>query len=524
MLKTTWKPFWTIFPPLAVLPVVALTLVYHGRMTSFQEDLVRAEELAVEAQTAIITQKLERMMADVRILAAQNELADFLSTGDRAWLSRIAQEYLSVSRYAQVYDQIRYLDEQGMEVVRINFNDGHPAVVPESALQSKAGRYYFTEAMTLDAGQIYASPLDLNIENGVIERPYKPMIRVGTPVFDAHGHRRGIVLVNFLAQGLLNAVEKAGQTSPGDSMLLNSEGYWLLSPDPPPCWGFMFPDQIAAQMPTLYPQAWRAMNQAPSGTVETDEGLFTFRTVTPLAEQDRSVASVVQDESFSAGTYRWIVASHVSKASLNHRRTETLIWLMIVGATILVCLAFGVRALSIVFIERQHHHLHLERMARVDALTGIANRAAFEERLTLDYERARRHSRHLALLYIDLDGFKAINDTQGHQAGDQVLKDVAKTLATGCRREDLVGRYGGDEFAMLLTEPPDVATAVLVAEKIRERISGLRWAEQSVTASIGVALYPEHALDLLELIRLADAAMYASKASGKNSVVVAVPS
>lgn len=516
MRKTSWTPFWKIFPLLALVPIAILVLVYNRHMANFQAELAHEGQLSIEAQIEAITLRFDRLIADVHCLTQQRELVEFIESRDRTWLPLITQEYLTLSRYTKIYDQIRYLDEHGREVVRVNYNNGQPASVPESELQDKSDRYYFKDTIALSPGQIYMSPLDLNIENGAIERPFKPMVRIGSPVFDRHGQRRGIVIVNFLAQTLLSAVERAGKSAFGDPMLLNSDGYWLLSPNPPPSWGFMFPEQTEMRLQTLYPDVWKAMSQSPSGSVETGQGVFFFQLLDPLSDQTSSASSIADNH--AQYPHRWWVVSHVSQARINVVQRRILTWLFVTGVTVLLLLAFATRAISVVLSERKRHHAHLEHLALVDALTGIPNRAAFEERLELEFERATRHDRPLALLYIDLDGFKAINDTQGHQRGDQVLKDVATCLATHCRREDMVSRFGGDEFAILIAEPPNIATAMDIAEKVRKRVAALDWDGQSVSASIGVALYPDHALNLLELIRAADTAMYDSKTSGKNCI------
>lgn len=518
MRKTPWTPFWKIFPLLALVPIAILVLVYSRHMANFQAELAHEGQLAIDAQVDAITLRFDRLIADVHCLTQQRELLEFIESGDRSRLLLIAHEYLMLSRYTKIYDQIRYLDEHGLEMVRVNYNDGQPAIVPESELQNKSDRYYFKDTVALASGQIYISPLDLNIENGAIERPFKPMVRIGSPVFDRHGQRRGIVIVNFLAQTMLSAVERAGKSTFGDPMLLNSDGYWLLSPNPPPSWGFMFPEQTEVRIQTLYPDVWQAMSQAQSGAVQTDQGVFFFQMLDPLSNQTSSVAAIVDNH--SQYLHQWWVVSHVPQARIDVVQRHILTWLFVSGVTVLLLLAFATRAISVILSERKRHHAHMEHLALVDALTGIPNRAAFEERLELEFERAKRHGRHLALLYIDLDGFKAINDTQGHQTGDQVLKDVATCLATHCRREDMVCRFGGDEFALLITEPPNIATTMDIAEKVRQRIAALDWDGQSVSASIGVALYPDHAMNLLELIRAADTAMYASKTSGKNRIAL----
>ncbi|MBB1125423.1 diguanylate cyclase [Thiospirillum jenense] len=171
--------------------------------------------------------------------------------------------------------------------------------------------------------------------------------------------------------------------------------------------------------------------------------------------------------------------------------------------------------------ERLEEALALAQLAHIDSLTGLTNRAGFTEQLARIHATAQRHSHRFALINLDLDGFKGINDAFGHQMGDQVLRDVAMCLVENCRPEDCAGRYGGDEFALLLNDAPDAGAAVTVAERIRDRIAIMRWQGYGVSASVGVALFPDHATELDQLIHLADVAMYAAKAAGKNRVILA---
>ena len=142
----------------------------------------------------------------------------------------LTADYLYISSIRKIYDQIRYLDDSGQEIIRVNFNSGSPATVPTAKLQNKGNRYYFSDAFKLDKGDIFISPLDLNIERGQIERPLKPMIRFGTPIVDSMGKKTGIVLLNYLGNNLLKSFERIASHSHEEMMLLNAEGYWLKSP------------------------------------------------------------------------------------------------------------------------------------------------------------------------------------------------------------------------------------------------------------------------------------------------------
>ena len=172
----------------------------------------------------------------------------------------------------------------------------------------------------------------------------------------------------------------------------------------------------------------------------------------------------------------------------------------------------------IVSRERRLQMLHL---AEHDALTDLPNRLLLNDRLARAIALARRYGRRLAVLFLDCDRFKHINDTLGHAVGDQVLRSVARRLTTCVRESDTVSRHGGDEFLILLSEVDQPEDAGLIAEKIVSSIGeGHHVAdhELTLTASVGIALYPEDGQDAQSLIMRADAAMYHAKHSGRNRV------
>ena len=172
--------------------------------------------------------------------------------------------------------------------------------------------------------------------------------------------------------------------------------------------------------------------------------------------------------------------------------------------------------------ERKRAEEELMKTARYDILTGLPNRLMFQDYLSKSLKRVTRKNQRLTLLFLDLDGFKAVNDADGHLAGDQLLQSVAQKLVKCVREGDLVSRFGGDEFTIIAEDCGPTELAAFVERVIREMESPINLGGQMVqiSASIGIALHPECGSDEQTLIQKADAAMYRVKKSGKKGYQV----
>lgn len=176
--------------------------------------------------------------------------------------------------------------------------------------------------------------------------------------------------------------------------------------------------------------------------------------------------------------------------------------------------------------DLEESRLHAQHRAMHDELTGLGNRALFEQRLGEALSRSRRHKSLLALLYIDLDRFKQVNDTLGHPAGDALIRQVARRLVAEVRGYDLVARLGGDEFAILIGEPADQEAVERICARVvaeLERPFDLAGSQAFIGASIGVAMAPTHGVDRTELTRKADIALYRAKNEGRSRFVFFTP-
>lgn len=167
----------------------------------------------------------------------------------------------------------------GQELLRVHLHQGRVDIVPPEKLQHKAHRYYLAASKSLHQNQIYISPMDLNWENGKVEQPLESAIRLITPVFDAHGVKRGLLIINVLAEELLQRFMNKHIDFPGRSHLLNRQGDWLHDGEMADAWDFLLPGQHKKQFRDVFPVAWQAIHKHESGQIVNEQGMFTFATL-----------------------------------------------------------------------------------------------------------------------------------------------------------------------------------------------------------------------------------------------------
>jgi diguanylate cyclase (GGDEF)-like protein len=170
--------------------------------------------------------------------------------------------------------------------------------------------------------------------------------------------------------------------------------------------------------------------------------------------------------------------------------------------------------------ERKRAEQRLIQLAHYDQLTGLANRTSFFEHMTRIASRARRMRQRVGLMMLDLDGFKLVNDTYGHEAGDTLLQEISHRMRQVFREYDVVARLGGDEFAVVLSEVESVEQISAIVRRLLTAVSAAIWIGEDridITASIGIAVFPDSAESITDLLKCADQAMYQAKRTGKNS-------
>ncbi|MCP4993451.1 MAG: diguanylate cyclase [Gammaproteobacteria bacterium] len=310
--------FLLIFLPL-VFFLVGLSAVYYFDEIKNEQRLLSSREVTeINYAQKNFHDSIREIVSDLLVLAKHRELSHLLNGGGGEYIHALSEEFLALAEHKKLYDQIRFLDDTGMEVVRINFNNSNPVIISGDELQNKKRRYYFTDTFSLEKGEIFVSPFDLNVENGVIEQPLKPMIRIGVPIFDRKGNKRGIFLLNVLGADMLKDYEEGISSH---AMLINSDGYWLKGITPEDEWGFMYEDGKNRNFVHHFPNAWRKIMESDSGQFVNAAGMFTFKTVYPLHEGLKSSTGSGEvfgssSKSLIAKDYYWKAVSFVPAAQI----------------------------------------------------------------------------------------------------------------------------------------------------------------------------------------------------------------
>lgn len=271
---------------LRFLPWAAVTLLVAGfaleRMERAALDpLEAAQERAIVRGGRVLAAALGHLGRDIDILAHHDALLAAIADdgADPGHLQRLTELFHAFSAASRDYDQIRWLDRTGRERVRVDLRDDEPYTIPAAELQLKADRPYFRDTIGLRPGEVYLSPLDLNVERGAIELPHKPMLRLATPLFDERGAPRGVLVMNYLAGPVLAQLSRPTETGTV-AMLVNTDGYWLVARDPRLSFGFQL-ERPELTLARQAPAVWAQMQQRDAGSLRAEGGLWSWDTFRP---------------------------------------------------------------------------------------------------------------------------------------------------------------------------------------------------------------------------------------------------
>ena len=268
------------FLSIAITLSVLLFIGHYLDRQFEKQHWMAAQAKTVAAITAEASRYYYESLSDLLVLADNRAL---FSASDNS-NAELGSEFERIARISRSYHQLRFIDTTGQEMVRVNFSGNTATRVTTGKLQNKAHRPYFQKSINLKEGEVYVSRFDLNVEHKQIEKPYRPVIRFATPVFDPEGNKRGILVLNYLGEKLLHQFAVSDQEDKSHIILLNDQGYYLYSDNQEQTWGF----QIAGR-PRFQDQfrEWTTITQKHAGQLNASQGLLTYATINYSGNTDQ---------------------------------------------------------------------------------------------------------------------------------------------------------------------------------------------------------------------------------------------
>ncbi len=325
--STILRSLKLLIPILLIILLVATYILYTTFSTEYSA-LKSTENKIVQFQKNQLNSSTTTIMSELTYLSQCVDIKNILGSDpllieDSKKIE--SEDYYRLIKSRKVYDQIRLIDNTGQEIVRVNYNFGNPEIIDEEMLQNKKNRYYFTEVMKLNEGEIYLSPFDLNIENGIIEKPIKPMIRIGTPVYNTNKEKRGILIINYLGNNLLDSLDKIVELNKSTPLLANSDGYWLKGVKKEEEWGFMYENGKDKTIYRTFLETSNYIMENKSGQIKTSEGLFTFQIINPIKDWIEH-SGIPDNESIitNGENYYWIYISFLPLVSFYNSVRQTI--------------------------------------------------------------------------------------------------------------------------------------------------------------------------------------------------------
>ena len=456
------------------------------------------------------------------------------------------------------YSKVRLIDanHHGRELVKVERNIGGVSRVDSSLLFEKKHFPYVYKTLTLPSGGIYVSDIGLDPLRG------NPNLQIATPIYSKQGKALCVLVINVDLNVLFNLIKI---NIPGgiDIFLTNYRGHYLIHPNVDkklgisPSENFMIQNDIpealeiingaqsqkVVDLPVDLNHENRpsvaAMLRVPFSTDKTSYVLLGLMTSIDHIEAESQELGIQMVRLFALFGVVIVIASLVLASRLtkplkrltqavNHfSEGEVLRDLPIARkdevGDLARCFSAMAEKLQAQFVALREQHKHLDHIAHHDQLTGLPSRNLLSQRMQQAIQEAQIQHTCLALLFLDLDRFKPVNDDYGHDIGDQLLIEASIRMKGCVSALDTVARVGGDEFIILLSSIDSLEHAAAIAEKIRKSLCMpfyIGGYSLHISSSIGVAVYPEHGLHDIELSKHADQAMYLAKKYGRNRVYI----
>ncbi len=521
---------------LLTIIITGLSTVGFYRVEKSQNNLTRIdylqnEKVVIDAAVKNINTQISSNLNDLGFI--KDTYLQIISNNKNEAI--LLDVWLKFSDNKKVYDQIRFIDLSGQEKVRVNYNSLGAYIVSDDALQNKANRNYFIDAINLDKKMFYISNFDLNIENNEVEIPFKPMLRYAQTIYDDQ-QLLGMIVLNYTANSLIETLYSDMVPSHADAFyLVNDQGEFLINTEDEKLnWSFMFNQNL--NFSTLHEEVFNEMKSRGEGEILADGKLYYFSHV--IQYDDLEINLNRLDKSQLSLSENWYVISEVDATILPYKTWDNFIdYLFDLHRNTIIYSFILFNSLLIILYLYFINRINKEALTKYDEMTGAYTRL---QGLPIAKERfnSMLDNHHvITLIYADLNGLKEINDQYGHAAGDTAIRLFSQAIIQNIRfkkrfylheyffhkfnsrlrkvfqfrEDDIFIRLGGDEFLYMCIDVSEKDLDKMI-NRILSGIESLDVESFQLSASSGkIVINKESNIDFETAINLADHAMYDDK-------------
>ncbi|PTN08904.1 sensor histidine kinase [Mangrovibacterium marinum] len=484
------KRYVVVFFLFLLFAAFGFYLLVHSLVVQQQLLLRVAQEKKLMSERDLTEHLIDEAVLDLLTISDSKLFHDFFNgkIEDPSFNQSLSQLFIDLLEKKQDYYQLRYLERSGKEVFRIEWRQGSPYICRKDELQDKSHRYYFQETIKLNPGEFYISPLDLNIEHGQIELPFRPMIRIGLPVYNDHGAKLGIVILNYDATTLLQKLDAKSLSGEGVSYLVNAQGYFMNARDTALEWGFMFPDKKAMTIDRIFPKESEQLMNLSNGQITSDAGIFTVMTVWPF----RNIGALNRYRK-STSDYSWKLISLLPAGQLAVSKLVPL------GGFIAAAVLVFILGLVLAYFYARNSvdkQRALRRLMDSEAALKEANSSKdrFFSILAHDLKNGSGPiAQYLELIHTDFDDFTE-EERKSH------IKDVSLAARQHNRLLNDILEWARHQMGKTSCKPELVNIGTLVREQIEMASVGLKKKELVPEISIEPALTAWADPDMLKTI------------------------
>ncbi len=521
---------WTliIFLVLLIIYIGFNFNLEQARHQSAYEIMAENQRQLVKLEKKIMIEEFNRVIGDVLTAKQVVEYSFELNDNDLD-VHYIEEQFGNIIRNKKNYDKFRYIDSAGDEVVKVELVHGEELLHKKNSLANVSDRYYFKDTFQLKNDEIYVSKFDLDVEKGKPNKDPKPVIRFCAKIYDTEGVERGIVITNYNAQIMLNNFKDIAETSYGFLSLVNQDGYWLYNPEYPNReFAFMDSTKQDVNFANYYPQIWSTLLE--KDVYRDEKDILFSEKIIPFENSffDEYIDFVVPISQIKLGGGNFFAIVHISKEKEANvfaiTLPEYIEFVIAKRMNFILALFIIAQLVALMVMIYIVQHDKIKYYSEFDTLTNSLNRRSGIVRLNKMVKDYRGMGSLLVIIFVDINGLKVVNDTLGHKHGDQLIKDSAEIIASALRKNDIMFRYGGDEFIIGIQNAKENEIEV-IWERILERVLDKNESNDNlfnISLSHGFSIiYPDDLnTDIKYHIDRADEMMYKEKKLVKQTAVI----